>query len=59
MIINSADELKWDIITEEDAKIKSETPGPVPYIKDLSWTGELSVGFSENIVISGDPSLIP
>jgi len=59
LTINSVDELEWDIITEEDAKIKSNTPGPVPFVKELSWTGELSVGFSENIVISGDPSKIP
>ena len=39
---------------------KSEKPGPIPFVKELSWTGELKVGWSTSIMSpSGDPSKIP
>jgi len=44
-------------LTKEQALIKSQAQdGPTPYIKDVSWTGEVTIGWSKEIVAI-DPSL--
>ena len=56
-IIFSESELPFAILTKEQALIKSQSKdGPTPYIKDVSWTGEVTIGWSKEI-IAIDPTI--
>ena len=58
IVINSIEELDWEVITEEEAEVRAESPGPIPYVSDMSFTGELDLRFSEDIQVLDDTSLL-
>jgi hypothetical protein len=43
-------EVPWDIVLDEEAFERQTKSGPTPYIKSYSWTGQLKVGWSTDLV---------
>ena len=46
------------MISKEEVEELSNELGPKPFIKEFSWTGKVTVGWSSNLELLDDPDVL-